>query len=38
MLWGADIKDSFHGGGFDFSEKSMMNAVKVLCELIKNIL
>lgn len=38
MLWGADIKDSFHGGGFDFSEESMINAVKVLYALIKNIL
>lgn len=38
MLWGADIKDSFHGGAFDFSEESMINAVRVLYEIIKNIL
>jgi len=38
MLWGADIKDSFHGGGFDFSEESMINAVKSLYEITKNIL
>lgn len=38
MLWGADIKDSFHSGSFDFSEESMINAVKVLYELTKNIL
>lgn len=38
MLWGADIKDSFHGGAFDFTEESMLNAIKVLYEVVKNIL
>lgn len=37
MLWGADIKDSFHSGNFDFTEESMLKAVKVLYELLKNI-
>lgn len=37
MLWGADIKDSFHGSHFDFSEESMVKALTVLCELLKNI-
>lgn len=37
MLWGADIKDSFHSSHFDFSEESMVKALKVLCELLKNI-
>lgn len=37
MLWGADIKDSFHSSYFDFNEDSMVKAVKILCELLKNI-
>lgn len=38
MLWGANIQDSFHSSNFDFTEKSMLNALKILCEIIKNIL
>ncbi|MGB4438657.1 MAG: M20/M25/M40 family metallo-hydrolase [Sedimentibacter sp.] len=37
MLWGADIKDSFHSSHFDFSEESMVKALTILCELLKNI-
>lgn len=37
MLWGANIKDSFHSGNFDFSEESMIKALKILYEIIKNI-
>lgn len=37
MLWGADMKDSLHGACFDFSEETMLNAVKVLYEITKNI-
>ncbi len=37
MLWGAEMKDSLHGACFDFSEETMINAVKVLYEVSKNI-
>lgn len=38
MLWGADMTDSLHGACFDFSEETMLNAVKVLYEITINIL